>query len=578
MNIYAGSQITRRDRLDKLRLKLKSDRASFDGEWADIADFITPRRARFQITDRNKGGRRDSKIIDGSAKMAHRTLQSGLHAGLTSPARPWMKLTTPDPSLAESPAVKEWLHTVTNRMLTVFAQSNLYNVLPTVYGDFGSFGTAAMAVLEDDRDLFRCFPYPIGSFGIAVNKRGLVDTFTYEYQLTVEQLIREFAYSEESKGINWSKVSNTVKSLFDTGDYQEMIDVAWVVTPNELYRKDRLESKFLPFTSCHYELGENRDGRFLRESGFTTFPLMVPRWDVTALTDTYGTDCCGMTAIGDVRQLQTMERRKGQAIAKLVDPPLVGPSSLRTQKTSLLPGDITYQDVREGMQGLKAIHEIGLNLQHLTLDMNEVRFRIQRAYYEDLFLMLATMDQNPARGADAPTAREIEERHEEKLLALGPTLERTNDELLDRLVDRVFELMDRNGLIPPAPAELEGVKLKTEYISILAQAQKLVGVVGQDRLLQTAISMAEVFPEVVDTIDVDRLMMNYGDMLGVDPRVLRSPEEVKQRREGRAQLEQQTVAAENAKNMAMAGKAASETSMEGDTALTRAVTAGAAAA
>jgi hypothetical protein len=37
-------------------------------------------------------------------------------------------------------------------------------------------------------------------------------------------------------------------------------------------------------------------------------------------------------------------------------------------------------------------------------------------------------------------------------LALGPVLERTGDELLDPLVDRVFELMDRNGAHPAAAA------------------------------------------------------------------------------------------------------------------------------
>jgi hypothetical protein len=571
-NIYEGAPVTRRDRLEKVRGALKTRRASFDGQWRDVADFIAPRRIRMHATDVNRGDRRDQKIIDSTGKMAERTLKSGLHAGLTSPARPWMKLTTPDPDLAQSPAVKEWLHVVTSRMLTVFAQTNLYNVLPILYGDFGTFGTAAMAVLEDERDLFRCYPYPIGSYCLAVNKRGLIDTWVYEFRLTVDQLVREYAVVEGTRRIDWSRISTHAKSLWDRGDYYELIDVCWVVMPNELHDANRIESKYLPFTSCHFEVGENRDGRFLRESGFRTFPVLAPRWDVTALTDTYGVDCCGMTALGDVRQLQTMERRKGQAIAKMVDPPLVGPSSLRTQKTSLLPGDITYQDVREGMQGLRAIHEVGVNLSHLTTDMAEVRYRIQRAYYEDLFLMLATMDQNPARGADAPTAREIQERHEEKLLALGPTLERTNDELLDPLVDRVYEMMERNGLIPEAPPELDNVKLKVEYISILAQAQKLVGVVGQDRLVQTVLGMAELMPEAVDKIDLDRLIDNYGDMLGVDPRVVRSNEEANARRQQRAQQQQAALDADNAQKLAQAGKAASETSLDGDSALTRALT------
>src|SRR5690606_36540354 len=120
-------------------------------------------------------------------------------------------------------------------------------------------------------------------------------------------------------------------------------------------------------------------------------------------------------------------------------------------------------------------------------------YRIQRAFYEDLFLMIAQSDAR--RGSQPVTAREIDERHEEKLLALGPVLERTNDELLDPLIDRAYGLMEAAGLIPEPPEELDGVTLKVEYISIMAAAQKLVGVVGQDRFIQTVAPMLQVFPE-----------------------------------------------------------------------------------
>jgi hypothetical protein len=306
----------------------------------------------------------------------------------------------------------------------------------------------------------------------------------------------------------------------------------------------------------------------LRESGFKTFPIMVPRWDVTG-EDSYGTDCPGMTALGDVKQLQTETRRKGQAIAKQIDPPLTGPSSLRTQKTSLRPGDITYQDVREGMQGLKPIHEVRIVLRDLTADIKEVQYRIQRAFFEDLFLMLARSDD--MRGAQPPTAREIDERHEEKLLALGPVLERTNDELLDPIVDRVFQMMFDAGLFEPPPKELEGVAIKAEYISILAQAQKLVGVVGQDRFLQSIAVMAQTDPSVLHKIDTFQAVDNYADMLGVDPRLVKTNEEARATLAAAQQAQATAAKAAQAVDVAKAGKLASETPLSGDTALNKIV-------
>jgi len=560
----------RRQRYLQLAQQLKKDRVSgFDADWRDLADYIAPRRVRFTTSDRNKGGRRDQKIVDSTARFSARTLQSGLHAGLTSPARPWMRLTTPDPDLAEVPNVKAWLHRVTQRMLTVFLQSNLYNTLPIVYGDMGVFGTAAMAVVTDTHDLMRCYAYPLGSFALGLDRRRLVTSFALEYQLTVRQIVESFGLEDDGRTIDWSRISTGVRQQWDRGNYESAIEVTWVTTPNLDARPDRPEARYFKWASCHFETGGETE-KILRESGFKTFPILAPRWDITG-EDTYGTDCPGMTAIGDVRQLQTMQRKKATAIQKIIDPPLVGPEALRTQKTSLLPGDITYVDEREGSAKLRAIHEVNLNLQHLRADIGETQYRIQRAFYEDLFLMLAQRD---AQGSLQPvTAREVEERHEEKLLALGPVLERTNDELLDPLVDRVYQLMEDAGLIPEVPQELDGVTLKVEYTSLMAQAQRLVGVVGQDRFLSTVLPLAQTFPEVRHKVQIFQAVNDYADMLGIDPRIVVSDEDAKAALAAERQQQQQFAEAQQAALLARGARdaAAAPLGTTEDNALSRLV-------
>lgn len=567
MPTYADP-VTKRTRYEQLRGALWTDRSSFDAHWKELADFYFPRRTRFWPGDRNRGDKRNQNIINSTGRIAARTLQSGLHAGLTSPARPWLKLTTPDLELAEHRPVKAWLYQVTQRMLTLFSLSNLYNVLPIVYGDMAVFGIGAMAVLEDSPELFRCQQFPVGSYAVGLDRRGRVGTFLRDYQLTVRQVVEEFGLRANGRDIDWTNISTTVRNLWDQANYESPVDLTWIVLPNEGEDRQALEARFLPWASCHFETGAS-EGKFLRESGFRTFPIMVPRWDVTA-DDCYGTSCPGMDALGDVKQLQIMERRKGQALAKMVDPPMVGPSSLRTQKTSLLPGDITYQDIREGMQGLKAAHEVSLNLQHLAIDIQNVEYRIKRAFFEDLFLMLGTSD--PVRGTQPITAREVEERHEEKLIALGPVLERTNDELLDPLVDRIFDMMAVAGFfmetVLPPPPELQGVQIKAEYLSILNQAQKLVGVSGQDRFVQTMMAMAQD-PTVAAKVNTKQIITNYADMLGVDPRIIRTDEEADDILTAQAQAAQQQAEAEQAAQVATALQRASQAKMGTDSALDR---------
>lgn len=557
-----------RNRLDALYSRLVSERSSFDAHWRDVADFLFPRRVRInQPGDRNKGDRRNQNIINSTARFASRTLQSGMHAGLTSPARPWLRITVPDKQLAKRPAVRAWLQEVTNQLLQVFALSNTYNALPTVYGDMGIFGTAAMGLMEDRKDLLRCYNYPIGSYVLGRDARGLVSIFGRELELTVLQVVEEYGLKADGYTIDWSKLSPTVKALWERSDYESPVTVRWMVLTNPHFNPELAEARFKRFRSCHWETG-NTEPVFLRESGYDEFPILAPRWEVTG-EDSYGTDCPGMMAHGDNRQLQGMEKAHGKAVQKSVDPPLQGPASLRTQKTSMLPGDITYVDVREGMQGLKAVHEIGLNLQHLGLNLEKVEYRIKRAFYEDLFLMLATQD--PYRGSAPPTAREVDERHEEKLLALGPVLERTNDELLDPMVDRTFNILLRNGLIPDPPPEIQGSRMQPEYISILAQAQQLVGVVSQDRFLSTLVPLVEVFPEAKAKVKINRIIDNYVEMLGVDVEAIRTDGEADALVQEAAAQQQASLEAEQAKNVAQAMKAGSEADMGGDTALNRIV-------
>jgi head-to-tail connecting protein len=564
-----------KERYEQLRASLLNERASFEPSWRELGDFLMPRRMRFQVSDKNKGDRRNQNIIDSTPRFSARTLQSGLHAGLTSPARPWLRLTTPDENLAEYPTVKAWLHEVTQRMLAIFLKSNLYNALPTLYGDMSVFATAAMAVLEDSKDMMRAYSYPIGSYAIGLDARGVASTFLRDYSPTVRQVVEDFGVVPGTTDIDWRNISRSVKDRWDRGDYESAVEVTWLVLPNIDYNpKATLDPRRAkPFRSCHFERGRESDV-FLRLGGFREFPVLVPRWDVTA-EDVYGTDCPGVTAIGDVKSLQIMHRRSAKAIDKALDPPLQGPTSLRTQKTSLLPGDITYlNEGREG-QGLRPIHEVQLaGVAAIEQKIRDTQYRIQRAFYEDLFLMMARADSVPGQPV---TAREIEERHEEKLLALGPVLERTNDELLDPLIDRTFAMMLDKGTVPPPPDELAGMDLKVEYISLMSQAQKLVGVVGQDRFLQSVTMLAQTFPDVRHKVNVFYAVDTYANMLGVAPKLVLPDDTARQTLDAERQALAEQQRAEQLKHTAGAMRDLGQTSMDDNTAL-RAIVGGAGSA
>lgn len=562
--------LTKRQHFEVIRAQLENERASFISHWRDLSDYILPRRARFNLTDANKGDKKNKNIIDSTATLAARTLRSGMMSGVTSPARPWFRLTTPDPELAEFGPVRQWLSLAQDRMTTSYLRSNLYNTLPILYGDLGTFGTAPMFIEEDfTGEVLYTQSFPIGSYMIAKDIKGRVNVFFREFRMTVRQLVEQFGQVKNGKP-NWDNFSIYIKNLWDQSQYEAWIDVCHIVMPNNDYRSDSELSKHKKYLSYYYETGssgqhqylrtEDSD-RYLRESGYDYFPVLCPRWETTG-EDVYGTSCPGMDALGDIKQLQHGEKRIMEAVDKMIRPPMTGPMSMKNQVASILPGEITYVDAVQG-QGFRPAIELNFRVQEMEMKQNQVRSRIQRAYYEDLFLMLANSDRRQI------TAREIEERHEEKLLALGPVLEQINQDLLDPLTDITFDIHMRQGLIPPPPKELEGMNLKVEYVSIMAQAQKLIGITGVDRFTGFVSQMASVDPTVLDKIKADKVVDVYADMTSVPPSIIRTDDEVTAIRDQRAQAQQAQAAAAQAAQMAQTAQTMSQTPVnkDGDTAL-----------
>lgn len=536
---------------------LKTERSSWDAHWKELAEHILPRRSRFQSSERNKGEKKSNQtIINGTPTWSARVLAAGMMAGITSPARPWFRLTTPDPEMAEFGPVREWLHVCEERLRMAFARSNTYMGLQLVYQDLGVFGSTAMLLEEDQEDVLRTYVFPVGQYCLATSERLAVDTIFRELSMTVRQVVRMFGLES---------CSRKVQDAYREHRLDEWVDVLHLIEPNSDVQPGKLGVAGQRFKSCWLEKNCPTDEPgFLREAGYHEFPLMAPRWTVTG-EDVYGASP-GMEALGDCRALQVLEKRKAMAVDKIVNPPMAAPSALMNQRATLLPGDVTYVDAVAAGQGFRPAHEVPpMAVQVVGAEILRHEERIKTAFYADLWLMLSQSD------SPQMTAREVAERHEEKLLQLGPVLERLQDELLDPLIDRAFGILLRNGMLPEAPEELSGSELRVEYISMMAQAQKLLGTSSIERLASFVGNLAAVKSDVLDKVNFDELVDEYGNALGVKPDLIRTDEEVAELRAERADQVAQAQAAESAANAVQGAKVLSETDMQGDTALSRLV-------
>lgn len=503
---------------------LKIERSSWINRYREVSSYLLPFSGRYFTQDRNRGDKVFNDILDSTATRALDILSAGMMAGMTSPARPWFRLATPDPELMEVEGVKLWLNDVGQLMRDIFARSNTYRALHSLYEELGSFCTAANIIDENFDHVIWNSTLTAGEYAIACDQYGRVNTLYREFEMTVAQMVEKFAPKNAKSGTpDLSVFSTTVQNLW-TGRkaYDTWRPVLHLIEPRAF--KDREYgsklAKDMPFASCYYEQNDNNENKVLRESGYKLFPVLGPRWH-TRGGDVYGHGP-GMKALGDIKQLQHEQLRKAQGIDYMVRPPIAVPAELKSRDVSTLPGGINYFPGGSTPSRGHNLFDVKIDLGHLLADIVDVRQRINQAFYADLFLMMSS-DQR----RQPVTAREIAERHEEKLLMLGPVLERLHDEMLSPLIDITFTRMVQSGILPDPPQEMNGVDLKVEFVSTLAQAQKAVGLGALDRLLGTVVLIAQGGrPDVMDKIDIDQVVDKYADMLAIDPSTIVADEKV----------------------------------------------------
>lgn len=496
----------------------------------EISMYLLPRSGRFFTSDRNRGEKRYNNILDSTGTRALRILGAGLMGGGSSPARPWFRLATPDPELMKLQSVKVWLDDVTRLLLDIFQRSNTYRALHSVYEELAAFGTGACLVLSDYEDVIRLYPITYGEYRIAAGPRGEVNKFARRFDMTVANLVAEFGFDN---------CSTAVQNLYTSGSLNQWVTVYHFITPNTDRDPKRIDARNMAWKSCYFE--STNEDKFLRESGHKRFRVLAPRWSVSG-GDIYGTGC-GAEGLGDLKQLQHEQLRKAEGIDYKTKPPLQIPTGMKNREIDRLPGGNSFIDTTGTNGGIKTMFEVNLDLSHLLNDIQDVRGRINDTFFVPVFLMMAN-DQR-----SGVTATEIAERHEEKLLMLGPVLERVHNELLSPLISLAFDECAETGILPPPPDELKGIDLNIEFISMLAQAQRAITTNSTDRFVAGLISLSQVKPNVMNKFNEYAWVDNYADSLGIDPKLVNDDQTV-------AKIEkQQAEMAQKAQQVALAEQA-----------------------
>lgn len=525
---------------------LRHDRQPWWTMWREIADFYIPKRYIWLMStvERTRYLTKNANIIDSTGTLAGRVLAAGMMNGITSPSRPWFKMRLAGKRDEYDNRARMWLDEVERRLLLIMAESNFYNSLAIMYIDLVFFGTASMLIYEDFKSVIRCYNCALGEYYLAQSARQQVNTFAREFMYKVHQVVEQWGLEN---------CSDRVQAAWKAGGarLQEEIDITHLIEPNT-HTGRKLPKRF---EAREYYWETNADlGLVLSERGYHDMPGIWPRWELTG-NDSYGTSP-GMDALGDVIQLQHESKRKAQTLDYAVRPPMLLDIQLQHKPTALLPGGQTFVSGLANHGGGKPAFEVRPAIGELTIDIRDVQARIREVFHNDLFKMISQLE-------TVRTATEIDARREEKLVQLGPVLERFENEALDPAISRIFGIAQRARLLPDAPESIQNEQLEIQYVSILSAAQSAVGVIPTERFLGLIGNVAAVYPGATNIPNWDELLRDYGRDIGVKAKNIRTKEEVDSMVAEQHEAEGQERAVAAAPVAAEAGKLLSETDVGG---------------
>jgi len=491
---------------------MKSRRDNWDTHYQELADYMLPRKADI-VKKRSRGEKRMELIYDGTALQSIDLMAAFLHGMLTSGASPWFHLDIKDEAFNRDDDVREWLQDSSMRMMQAFQRSNFETEVHESYVDLVVFGTSCMFI-EMDKGNLRFSTRHISEYYVTEDQYGMVNTVFRMYKMTAAQAVERF-------GIN--TVGDFIKRTFEKKPDEE-VEILHAVMPRtdrDVTKPDNLNMPYMSVYAC------KQSAMIISEGGFEELPYVVPRF-LKATGEVMGRSPA-MTALPDVKMLNLMSKTIIQAAQKQIDPPLLVPDDgfllpIRTQ-----PGGLNF--FRAGSRDTITPLNTGANIP-IGLNMEEQRrAAIRQAFYVDQIL---------TAGSPQMTATEVVQRQEERMRVIGPVLGRLMNELLRPLIDRVFALMLRQGMLAEPPESLQGLDIDIEYVSPLARAQKSSSLNNTMRALEILLPLAQSLP-VGDHIDPDGLVKHVTDALGVPKTTLKSQREVNETREARAAAEQEAM-------------------------------------
>lgn len=459
----------------------------------ELADYFLPRTVQFIARNVRKPIVKNKKIIDSTPLIALRNFSSGMMSGATSPTNRWFKSAFANADLANDYYLKKWCAKQEELTRQILYSSNFYQCLPEIYKQLGVFGFGAMVLSSDYENVVNFRVLPIGSYYYAKNSQGKIDTFCRVYMESARNIIEKYP-----------NCSGEIKRIANETPYK-LFEIIHFVEKNKYHKANSKLSIHAKYISATIFASKNE---FLSKKGFSKFPYVV--FESSTSTDTdYPQDSAGINALADVKQLMTMVKEYAKAVKKIVCPTYKGPASLKNKKLVDIPGAYIEED--ENGRGISPVYEVNPRVLELKQEKDELKEIIKQHFYNDLFAMILNTAE---RGR---TATEVNELKEEKMVLLSPLLEQIHSSLRE-ILNWIYDEEIKVGILEPLKEKYRNYKLEVEFVSSLAQAQKVSNISSIERFTTFVSNIANsIDPVLKSKLNGEKIIEDYANFANINP-------------------------------------------------------------
>ncbi len=459
----------------------------------ELADYFSPRSVQFIAKNIRKPIVKNRKIIDSTPLIALRNFSSGMMSGATSPTNRWFKTSIANADLANDYYLKNWCARQEELTREILYSSNFYQCLPEVYKQIGIFGFSAVCLSPDFENVVNFKVLPIGSYFYAKNEKGKIDTFCRVYCDSAKNIANRFPNCPDV--ISQAAKENPMK----------LFEVIHFVEENKYYRLKRLSSRFSKYVSAVILADKNE---FLSLKGYDKFPYVVFESAISSDID-YPQDSPGINALADVKQLMTMVKEYAKAVKKIVCPTYKGPASLKNKKLADVPGAYIEED--ENGRGITPVYEVNPRVLELKQEKDELKQAIKEHFYNDLFAMILSTAEHTR------TATEVNELKEEKMVLLSPLLEQIHS-ALRQILRWIYDEEIKTGILKPLKEEYQDYRFDIEFVSSLAQAQKISNISSMERFTTFVSNIANsIDPILKSKLNGEKIIEDYATFANISP-------------------------------------------------------------